>query len=96
MLWFSWDGRKAQANLAKHGVSFEEAETAFADPLGWIYPDPLHSADERREVLIAESSRGRVLLVCFREAPGGSVRIISSREPTKNERRKYEAGRADR
>lgn len=90
---FDWDPFKAEANVAKHGVSFGEAETAFADPLGLIYPDPLHSETEGREILIARSAAGRLLLVCFTATSETSVRIISSREPTKNERRGYEEGR---
>jgi hypothetical protein len=92
-LWFEWDPGKASANLEEHGVSFEEAETAFADPLGLIYDDSLHSEGERREILIGQSAMGRLLLVCFTEAPEGFVRIISSREPTRHERRGYEEGR---
>jgi len=92
-LWFEWNPGKGRANLEKHGVSFEEAETAFADPLGLIYDDPLHSRGERREILIGQSAIGRLLLVCFMEPSEGVVRIISSREPTKHERRGYEEGR---
>ena len=91
-LWFEWDPGKARANLEKHGVSFEEAESAFADPLGLNYDDPLHSEGERREILIGQSTTGRLLLICFTEVPDGVVRIISSREPTKHERRGYEEG----
>lgn len=86
---FLWHPAKARANFIKHGVSFQEAETAFADPLAWIYPDPLHSEEELREILIGQSAAGRVLLVCFTEREN-SVRIYSAREPTQNERRKYE------
>lgn len=86
---FVWDERKGLANLAKHAVSFEEAESVFSDPLAWIYPDPLHSDSERREILVGHSTAGRLVLVCFTEAKD-TVRIISSREPTTNERRKYE------
>ncbi len=89
-----WNAGKAETNLRKHGVSFEEAATAFADPLGWIYPDPLHSDEELREILIGESSVGRLLLVCFTERQNNIIRIISSRIPTKHERQKYEAERA--
>lgn len=92
-LWFEWDPLKEGTNLERHGISFEEAETAFADPLGVIYDDPFHSPSERREILIGHSARGRLLLVCFVEASEGIVRIISSREPTKHERRGYEEGR---
>lgn len=91
-LWFDWDTAKARANLAKHGVSFEEAETVFADPLGLIYEDLLHSDPELREILIGRSAMGRLLLVCFTETSEEAVRIISSREPTTHERRGYEEG----
>jgi uncharacterized protein len=86
---FDWDLKKARKNLAKHGVSFEEAESVFADPLAWIYPDPLHSEEEHREILIGQSTAGRLLLVCFAELED-TVRMISTREPTTNERHKYE------
>jgi uncharacterized protein len=92
-LLFEWDLGKARANLEKHGVSFEEAQTAFADPLGLIYDDPRHSEGESREMLIGQSAMGRLLLVCFTEVPEVVVRIISSREPTRHERRGYEEGR---
>jgi len=91
-----WDAAKAKSNEVKHRVSFEEAETVFADTLGWIYADPLHSQYERREILIGESNRHRLLLVCFTELSEGYVRIFSSREPTAHERRKYETERGAR
>ena len=47
-LQFEWDSKKAEANKVKHGVSFEEAITAFADPLARIFEDPEHSETERR------------------------------------------------
>ena len=50
---FEWDGRKAEANLKNHGVSFEKALTVFADPLGNIFDDLDHSTGERRELLIS-------------------------------------------
>lgn len=49
---FEWDARKAEANLTNHGVSFEEALTVFADPLGKIFDDLDHSTSERRELII--------------------------------------------
>ncbi len=91
-IWFEWDPGKALANFDKHGVSFEEAETVFADPLGLIYDDPFHSEGEHREILIGQSATGRLLLVCFVETSDETVRIISSREPTNHERRGYEEG----
>ena len=55
MLIFEWDPKKAKANLKKHGVSFEEASTAFKDPLSLTIDDPLHSSDEERLILIGKS-----------------------------------------
>lgn len=86
---FIWNPKKARTNLDKHGVSFEEAETVFADPSAWIYPDPLHSEDENREIMIGQSTAGVLVLVCFTETED-AVRIFSARPPAKNERRKYE------
>jgi uncharacterized DUF497 family protein len=80
---FEWDEEKARANLEKHGVSFEEAET--------IFYDPEHSADERRYIIIGESRRGRVLMVSYTER-GEVARLISSREVTPAERKAYEEG----
>jgi uncharacterized DUF497 family protein len=61
---FVWDRRKAAANLAKHGVSFDEATTAFDDELGGYYPDTLH---EDRFILIGYSQRPRLLYVVHAE-----------------------------
>ena len=66
-LQFEWDGRKAQGNLSKHNVSFEEAQTVFLDPLACIFDDEFHSIDEVREIIIGHSSNKRLLLVCFTE-----------------------------
>lgn len=86
---FEWDDEKAATNLAKHGVSFDEAETVFADPLAGIAPDPDHSERERREIVAGLSAAGRLLLVSFIERHA-SIRIISARELTPSERRLYE------
>jgi hypothetical protein len=56
-LQFEWDAKKAEANLAKHEVSFEEAITVFADPLARIFNDDEHSGNERREIIIGHSAR---------------------------------------
>lgn len=84
---FVWDKRKAARNAQKHGVSFEEAKTAFDDPLGAYYPDALH---EERFVLIGYSSRPRLLYVVHAEVGESSVRIISARKATKHEKAHYE------
>jgi uncharacterized DUF497 family protein len=84
---FTWDGRKAAANLQKHGVSFEEASTAFADELAAYYPDALHP---ERFILIGQSQRRRVLYVVHAEVLQDVIRIISARRATAHERTRYE------
>ncbi len=86
---FEWDEAKALANQQKHGVSFEEAATVFANPLAAIFDDPDHSQDELREIIVGHSDRNRVLIVSFTER-GGAVRIISARAATPRERKAYE------
>ncbi len=84
---FTWDARKAAANLRKHGVSFEEAVTAFDDELSAYYPDVLH---ETRFILIGYSRRHRLLYVVHAEVTEECIRIISARKATKNEKKHYE------
>jgi uncharacterized DUF497 family protein len=87
---FEWDAAKAQANLLKHGVSLEEASTAFADPLSMTIPDPDHSLPvERRWLLLGRSSAGRLLVVAHTER-GDSIRLISARTATRKERKTHE------
>jgi uncharacterized DUF497 family protein len=89
---FTWDPRKSTANRAKHGVSFEEARTAFYDPAALVIPDPEHSEAEERFVLLGLSSRLRLVVVvhCFR-ASADEIRLISARRATKAEQRQYVA-----
>lgn len=84
---FEWDPRKAAANRKKHGVSFEEAETAFADELAAYYPDARHEA---RFILIGYSRRRRLLYVVHAEVTEDAIRIISARKATKHEKAHYE------
>ena len=84
---FVWDEEKAGTNLRKHGVSFEEATTVFADPLALIAEDP---GRPEHAWIIGESALQRVLLVVFLETD--AVRIISARRATRHERRTYEEG----
>lgn len=86
---FEWDDAKAAANERKHGVSFPEAATAFADPLAALFPDPEHSGDEEREILVGYSEQGRLLIVSFTERPP-NIRVISARVATPAERRNHE------
>jgi uncharacterized DUF497 family protein len=90
-LGFEWDRRKAERNLAKHEVSFDEAATVFGDPLGRIVGDPRHSMGEERSVLLGLSRRQRLLAVMFAQRLE-AVRIISARRATRGERRDYEEG----
>ena len=88
---FEWDPRKAEENLRKHGVSFEEACTVFADPLAMLTADPDHSAEEQRYILLGMSKRGSLLVVAFGERPP-RTRLISARRAIRRERREYEEG----
>ncbi|MBM3496777.1 MAG: BrnT family toxin [Armatimonadetes bacterium] len=88
---FEWDASKASSNLTKHGVPFDEAASAFGDPLALLMADPDHSVVEERHVLLGESARGRLLVVAFAERPP-ATRIISARLATRRERRDYEEG----
>lgn len=88
---FEWDENKAERNLSKHGVSFEEAETVFDDPLYVDFYDPDHSEDEERYLIVGQSSRGRLLIVSYTER-GDSIRLISAREVIRTEREVYEEG----
>jgi uncharacterized protein len=84
-----WDRNKAEANQKKHQVSFDEAATVFNDPLLITFVDVEHSIDEERYIAVGLSQHGRVLLVAHAECED-TVRIISAREATKNEREYYE------
>jgi uncharacterized DUF497 family protein len=88
---FSWDPKKAAANLRKHGVSFEEASTVFRDTLSATAADPDHSIEERRFITFGNSKKNRLLVVAHTEEDD-KIRIISARLMTKQERRIYEEG----
>ncbi len=86
---FEWDPSKAHRNRVAHRVTFEEAVSAFADPLGRIVDDPRHSSHEPRFALLARSERERLLVIMFTER-GERIRVISARRATPTERRQYE------
>jgi uncharacterized DUF497 family protein len=89
-LTFDWDAAKAASNQRKHGVSFEEAATAFYDDRGLLIRDPDHSSEEDRFVLLGLSSQLRALVVCHCYRSGGDViRIISARKADRRERLLY-------
>ena len=87
---FEWDPQKASTNLAKHGVPFSEATSAFSDEMGFVLDDPDHSDVEDRFVLIGLSAELRVLVVvhCLRER-GQVIRLISARRANRIERHQY-------
>ncbi len=87
---FEWDPAKAAANARKHGVTFEEARTAFVDDLALVIADPDHSEAEARFVLLGLSAATRILVVvhAYRSAPE-TIRIISARKASKAERAGY-------
>ena len=91
LLHFEWDKKKNAANRRKHGVSFEEARTAFLDDNARVIPDPDHSEGEDRFVLIGLSISLRVLVVChcYRQTEE-IVRIISARRADQNEIKQYQ------
>jgi uncharacterized DUF497 family protein len=93
-LHFEWEPAKARANLRKHGVTFEEAQTAFADEHALVIDDPIHSEDEDRFLLLGLSARLRLLVVvhCYRTAPE-VIRLISAQPATPSERAQYAAQR---
>lgn len=88
---FEWDEDKAVDNEHKHGVTFEEAASCFYDPHQTAFYDPDHSEEEDREILIAHSEQGRLLLVVY-TLRGEAIRIISARRTTRKETRDYEKG----
>jgi len=87
---FEWDPAKASANLRKHGVAFEEAQTVFSDDWALMIDDPDHSEEEARLVLLGVSAGVRILVVvhAYRSAEN-TIRIISARKATKAERAIY-------
>ena len=87
---FVWDETKNLANQRKHGVSFEEAQSAFHDERATVYYDPEHSEDEDRFILLGMSFQVRVLVVCHCYREGELVvRIISARRADRREREAY-------
>jgi uncharacterized DUF497 family protein len=88
-LQFEWDSEKAQSNLKKHKVSFEEASTVFDDPLFITFLDEEHSVDEERYITLGLSRANNLLLIAHTDR-AGIIRIISARKATRNEQRFYQ------
>lgn len=88
---FEWDPKKSEMNRKKHGVSFHDAATVFADPLAISFPDPDHSLGEHRSLTFGHSKTNHLFVVVHTEKQG-KIRIISARRATRNERTIYENG----
>jgi len=88
---FEWDEKKAKSNQKKHGVTFREASTVFGDPLSLTIHDPLHSDRDDRYVTIGVSSNSKTLVISHTDNDE-TIRIISARFATTNERKQYEEG----
>jgi len=88
---FEWDPDKLEVNLKKHGVSFHEASTVFADPLSITFSDPDQSTREHRFLTFGYSRMSKLLVVVHTERHG-KTRIISARRATRKERKIYEDG----
>lgn len=89
---FEWNPQKADINLRKHGITFEEASTVFGDVLSFTFPDRDHSINEERFLVLGVSSKNRVLVISH-VYRAGTIRIISARKATKKERNYYETQR---
>jgi hypothetical protein len=86
---FEFDSQKAASNRRRHGVEFALAASAFSDPLSIVIPDPDHSVDEERFLLVGHTLDGRLVVVAFTER-GLRFRLISARLATRHERKTYE------
>ncbi|MEN6627237.1 MAG: BrnT family toxin [Candidatus Sumerlaeia bacterium] len=87
---FEWDPQKAEKNVEKHAISFQEALTVFHDPLSATFQDPDHSIDEQRHITIGYSLAARLLVVAHTDR-GDRIRIISARLATAGERKRHES-----
>jgi uncharacterized protein len=88
---FIWDDNKAESNALKHGITFEEVVTVFADPYLQFTENSQHSQEEAREWAIGEAENGAIVVVVF-TMWGQQMRIISARRATKRECQRYESG----
>jgi len=87
---FNWDSTKAEKNVVKYDVSFEEAATIFKDSHALYYDDIEHSQNEKREFVIGRSTTRERLLTCFIVRTEDTVNIISARTSTHRERQNYD------
>ena len=92
---FEWHGRKARMNVAKHGVSFDEARTVFGDPLSITVADLGHTEDEYRFVIVGLTDQRRLVVVSHVER-GDTIRIVSARTANRREKKAYEEDQDER
>ncbi len=87
---FEWDNNEALINIEKHGITFSEASTVFADENAILFDDPEHSMEEERFMLLGMSSQAKMLIVCHcYRGTDDIIRIISARKATKTEVQQY-------
>jgi len=87
---FEWDNNKNKSNFIKHGLTFEEAQTAFYDECARLNPDYSHSESEDRFLLLGYSSKARLIIVCHCYRKNNeAIRIISARKASKPETEQY-------
>jgi hypothetical protein len=89
-LQFEWNDKKARLNKRKHKLTFEEASTIFGDPLSITIPDTVHSIGEDRFITIGTSINNRLIVVVHIDYED-TIRIISARRATSNEKKQYES-----
>ena len=93
MINFDWNGIKAISNIKKHGISFLEAKSVFFDEFAVQFFDNDNSENEERFLLLGMSNETNLLIICHCERDDGhTIRIISARKATKNERKHYQRG----
>ena len=86
---FEWNDKKAESNLKKHSISFDEAKSVFYDDLARVKNDPDHSIIDSRYIIQGLSNSNKLLVISFTER-GDRIRIINARKATKYERKQYE------
>jgi uncharacterized DUF497 family protein len=93
MIKFEWDVVKAASNIKKHGISFKEAQSVFFDEFAVQFFDHKNSETEDRFLMLGMSNETNLLLICHCERDeGNTIRVISARKATKNERKHYQRG----
>ena len=87
---FTCNETKAQTNLTKHKISFNEATSVFSDDNARLIYDPDHSLEEERFLLLGMSYKLKILVVvhCLKNK-GDEIRIISARKASKKEKEQY-------